>query len=189
MFWTPNWAAWLRRHGLPCKANMKRRSYSYSCLMAKLTEPLAEQVKGFGLSIPEHRIFNDSRGEKGRADEPHITIKYGIHTVDPAAVMAMVDWYVPLKATLGKTTVFWNDDSIVLKVSVQSRDLTALNTKIRRELECTDTYPDYKPHVTLAYVKKDETNPYWFKKYQKNIFDGMEIELDELVFTTPGGNR
>jgi hypothetical protein len=38
-------------------------------------------------------------------------------------------------------------------------------------------------------VKKDETNPYWFQKYQKDIFDGMKIELDELVFTTPGGNR
>jgi hypothetical protein len=90
---------------------------------------------------------------------------------------------------LGKTTIFWVGDSVVLKISVQSSDLAALNANVRRKLECTDTYPDYKPHITIAYLKKNDKNPYWFQKYMTNDFEGIELELNELIFSMPKGPK
>lgn len=167
---------------------MNRESHSYGCLMAVIPESLAKKVRDFGKAIPDDRIFDDGTGEKGRQKEVHITVKYGIHTSDVAEVLNVIEKVKPLKAVLGKTTVFWNEN-IVIKVAVQSQDLTKLNAKIRRELKCTDKYPDYKPHVTLAYVKKDEKDPYWFQQYLKNDFEGVEVVIDELVFSTPDGQK
>ena len=168
---------------------MNRKAYSYSCLMAKIPKSLADKIRGFGASIPDDCIYQDKTGERGRQDEIHITVKYGIHTTDVVEVLDLVEKTKPLKVKLGKTSIFWVNDSIVLKISVQSQDLMVLNTKICRKLDCTDTYPDYKPHVTVAYLKKDEKNPYWFQKYLTNDFEGMEVELDELVFSTSNGQK
>jgi 2'-5' RNA ligase len=146
---------------------------------------LAQKVRDFGKSIPDEYIYYDKKDEKGRQEEIHVTVKYGIHTDDPAAVLSVVENVKPLKVRLGKTKIFWLDNCIVLKISVQSQDLVALNRRIRRNLQCTDTYPDYKPHITIAYVKLSDRNPYWFQEYLTDEFDGMEVVLDELVFSTP----
>ena len=178
-----NWIKSLRQ------SKMRREAYSYSCLMAKIPESLAKKVRDFGKAIPEERILKDDKGERGRQKEVHVTVKYGIHTQDPAEVFNVIQNFGSLKAKLGKTTVFWNEESIVIKVSVESYDLVRMNNMIRRQLECTDTYPDYKPHVTIAYVKKDEKDPYWFQQYLNNDFEGIEVELDELEFSTPDGQK
>ena len=167
---------------------MNREAYSYGCLMAVIPESLAKKVRDFGKAIPDDLISDDGSGEKGRQEEIHITVKYGIHTSDVAEVLNVIEKVQPLKAVLGKASVFWNDD-IVIKIGVQSRDLAKLSAKVHRELECTDTYRDYKPHMTVAYVKKDEKDPYWFQKYLTNDLEGTEVVIDELVFSTPDGQK
>lgn len=167
---------------------MNRVAYSYSCLMAKLPESLAEKVRALASTIPDEAILNDEAGEKGRPHDSHITVKYGIHTTDIEEVQSLLASQPPLKATLGRTTVFWND-SIVLKISVQSQDLARLNKLISKNLDCTDTHPDYKPHITVAYLKKDEKYPYYFQDHFTDEFSGIEIELDTLVFSTPEGTK
>lgn len=168
---------------------MKREAHSYSCLMAMIPKPLADKVKELAYRIPPDKIYDDEKGEKGIAKEVHVTVKYGIHTKDVVEVLKLVEHCKPLKVRLGKTSVFWNDESIVLKIGVQSLDLVRLNSKVRRKLECTDTFPDYKPHVTVAYVKKDEKNPYWFNEFVTDEFDGVEVEIDKLVFSSSDGQK
>lgn len=182
-----SWDAWLQKP-VPCY-KMNRKAYSYSCLIAKIPESLAQKVRDFGASIPNEDIYQDNTGERGRQEEIHITIKYGIHTTDVAEVLDVVEKTKPLKVKLGKTTIFWVGDSVVLKISVQSSDLAALNANVRRKLECTDTYPDYKPHITIAYLKKNDKNPYWFQKYMTNDFEGIELELNELIFSMSKGPK
>ena len=168
-------------------AHMKSRiAHSYSCLMAVLPDDAVDKLRQFGLSIPDDCIYQDDSGDKGRETEFHTTIKYGIHTKDPEEVKeAIVPLLKPLGARLGKVTVFNGDEYVVLKVSVQSEDLTRMNQAVRQNLECTDTYPDYKPHVTIAYLKKDPKNPLYFQDFCTDEFDGMEVVSGKLKFTTP----
>jgi len=161
-------------------------AHSYSCLMAVLPDDAADRLRQFGLSIPNDCIYQDESGDKGREGQFHVTIKYGIHTKDPEEVKeAIVPLLKPLGARLGKVTVFNGDEYVVLKVSVQSEDLTRMNQAVRQNLECTDTFPDYKPHITIAYLKKDPKNPYYFQDFCTDEFDGMEVVFGKLKFTTP----
>ena len=125
----------------------------------------------------------------GRAKHPHITLKYGIHTTDFADIEKVTAGLPLLRAKLCRVTSFHNNDCAVIKVSVQSEDLTKLNSKIRRELECTDIFPEYKPHITVAYLKKDDKNPYYYRDFCTNGFADKEIIIDTLIFSTPNGNK
>lgn len=168
---------------------MNRVAYDYSCLMARMPDPIASNVQSIAAAIPPEFIYNTLDGERGKAKDVHVTVLYGIHTTNPDEVMQLVAGISPLRATLGRTTAFYNPECIALKVDMQSSDLVNLNNLIRRSLQYTSIYPNYIPHITIAYLKKDEKNPYYYRNYMTDDFEGMEVVLDELVFSTPGGKK
>lgn len=118
-----------------------------------------------------------------REDEPHITVKYGLHTNDPAKVRKAIaeccDWTI--SAAVGEVSIFKNDDFDVIKLDIESDDLHRLNAALRDSLENTETYPEYKPHVTLAYVKPGEgegiAESVW------NTAAGLELVFDSVTFS------
>lgn len=168
----------------------RKVAYSYSCLMAELPRPLANKVREYAASIPDRFIYQSRDGEQGREDHPHITVKYGIHTMDLKDIVDLLDSQPPIRVRLGHITSFLTEKYIVLKVSVQGDGLFALNRKVCNTLECTDTFPEYRPHITIAYMRRNEQNPYYYQRYCNNSLDGLEVILDEFTFTTPeGGNH
>ena len=167
----------------------KKVAYSYSCLMANLPKPLANKVREYASSIPDKVIFNSRDGEMGREDNPHITVKYGIHTTELKDIVSLLDDQPPIRVGLGKITSFLTDEAIVLKIGVYGEELMALNEKICKSLDCTDTYPEYRPHITIAYLQKSERSPRYFERFFSDKFDGIEVVLDSFTFTTPGGGK
>jgi len=159
-------------------------AYSYGCVMAVLPEPLAEKVRGFAALIPDEDLFDDGSGEKGREDMSHVTVKYGLHTDKVKEVRDVIGGQPPATLTLGRMSVFHNDDNVVLKLDVESPDLHALNKLISEKLECTDSHPVYHPHVTLAYLKHRKDDEHWYRKLFSDMFEGEEAELDKLQFAT-----
>lgn len=170
---------------------MKRReAYSYGCLMVTLPEPLAEKVRGFGASIPDGRLFRGNEDAPGgRVEKVHITVKYGLLTDDPEEMEAVVEDVEPFPVTLGRSGAFYNKDAVVLKIGVESKGLVALNRKVCLMLNHTNTYPDYRPHVTVAYLAKDQFDPYYWREWCVDDFTGDSFGVDQLEFLTPGGNR
>ena len=158
--------------------------------MAMLPEPLATQVRGFGASIPDASIFDDDgSGEHGRDDEPHITIKYGIHTGRIDEVASALEGEGPATATLRDTSVFYSEKYVVLKIGVSSQDLKRLNGIVSSEMEVTDSFPDYHPHLTVAYLRHDRKDPYSFRQYFTTQFEGVQVEFNRLLFSPAKGSR
>ena len=87
-------------------------------------------------------------------------------------------------ATLGRVTAFHNEKNIVLKLGVSSNCLKRLNRFISNNFEVTDSYRDYHPHVTVAYLRHNKLDPYYYTKYHTNDFEGTEIEFTELIYRT-----
>jgi len=168
---------------------MRLTGYSYSCLLARLPEPLASKVRGYGLSIPDERIYDDEDGELGREDKPHVTVKFGLHTTDPQEVISKLQGQPSFRVTLGPMSVFYNEDCIVLKIGVEGRGIHELNRYISDVFECTDTYPEYRPHCTVAYLKKDAADPYWFNDYLSDQFAGIGVQFNALEFSVPSGQK
>ena len=50
--------------------------------MMKLPKAMADKVRALSAAIPDELIHDDADGELGREDDPHVTVKYGLHTGD-----------------------------------------------------------------------------------------------------------
>ena len=68
----------------------------------------------------------------------------------------------------------------VVKFKVQSQDLTELN-KLCKELPNDETFPNYVPHITIAYVKSGTG-----ERYIKNFSKPQDIDGNTLLFSTGG---
>jgi 2'-5' RNA ligase len=159
-------------------------AYSYGCVMAELPEHLAEKVKNYASLIPDEDIYEDGSGEHGREEQPHVTVKYGLHTDNPEEVKTVLSDQPPATINLGGMSAFHNDKYVVLKLDVDSNDLHALNKAISEGLECTDSFPVYKPHVTIAYLNHREDDPYYYERLYSRMFEGDEFDSGELLFST-----
>lgn len=166
------------------KTARSMEAYSYGCVMADLPDDIAKKVMAFAALIPDEDIYDDGSGEHGREDEPHVTVKYGLHTDDPKEVEAVLGNEPPVKIQLGGMSAFHNEKYVVLKLDVRSSDLHHLNSIVSNELECTDSFPDYHPHVTIAYLNHRKDDPYWYQKLYSRMFEGLHFEVDELRFST-----
>lgn len=122
--------------------------HEYSSTQFDLPPEIAEKVHAMA-----GRIHPDDLAADGVEHQPHLTVKYGLHTDDPDEVRRAVLGQPPVAVTFDKVSVFQSAEHDVLKVDVDSKALHALNAHIAASLACTDTFPEYVPHVTVAYVK------------------------------------
>jgi hypothetical protein len=108
------------------------------------------------LNIPEDVLTVDEDGGKGRERDPHVTVKYGLLADDvPEELRQIAKETPPFPVFLGKISLFTtNPEFDVVKIDVESPWLRELNRRISDSIPHEDTYPDYHPHMTLAYVQK-----------------------------------
>jgi hypothetical protein len=168
--------------------------YDYSCVMVDIPEPQAGKVKEFSAKIPDKDMPEESAiqsdGAKkggGRETEIHVTALFGLHTNSADEVRKLLENEPPIKVKLGKTGMFPASEkraSDVLWVGVTSPDLHRINKKLRDNLEFTSNFTDYKPHLTVAYLKPGAAEKYT----GKTVVDG-EFVINELVFSSKSGKH
>ncbi len=140
-------------------------------------------MRSVGRRIPVSHLADD-----GRENDPHVTVKYGLHTADPEEVKRALIGHAPVKLKFGKTSLFppnKEDGFEVVKVDIESPDLHALNKKITKSLTNTDTHPEYHPHATIAYVKIGKGKLY----ANDSTLYGKEVTADRVVFSSKTGKK
>lgn len=164
---------------------------SYHSTQVDLPKKIADRVREFSPRIvPESALAED-----GRENEPHITVLYGLKDEATAdKVRELLADEGPIKARIKTTSVFPAEDSSsqrggarqsdVVKLDVESADLDRINKKLR-ELPNANEFPDYKPHVTLAYVKPGEGQKYAGRGVPG--VTGQTITFDSLSFKGKDG--
>ena len=90
----------------------------------------------------------------------------------------------PVTVRFGKVSLFTtNPDYDVVKVDVESAGLHGLNKKVSEAQPNTETHPEYKPHVTIAYVRKGKGAKYVGNKF----LEGQTVTLDSVIFSGRDG--
>jgi hypothetical protein len=167
-------------HEIRIKTAKKGELYDYSSTQVDLPGDLSKDVISWGKKIPEGEIYTDEDGGCGREDEIHVTLLYGLTGADPEGVNGILKSVKPFEITLGKITSFSEpEDYDVLKIDVDSPELHRLHYLMEKELPNENKYPQYKPHVTIAYLKKGAAEKY----VGDDTFNGKKFKADSVIFS------
>lgn len=172
------------------KEEEEEKTYKLSSVQIQLPEEFANIIKCLGENIPDKYIYEDKNDPMfGREDDPHVTVLYGLHTDNGQDVQHAIKDYRKFGVQLGEMSFFEADKYDVFKIEVHSPDLMRMNETLRTALEYTETHPEYQPHCTIAYVKKDFKNSAEFKKMDAGMFKENVFYFDELIFSGKAGNK
>jgi 2'-5' RNA ligase len=150
--------------------------------------PANEKLIEFINSIPNEIIYEPEHKWYGKTkpDQLHITVLYGVHINEADKTKKILERIPPvLNATLGEVSLFECEKYDVLKIDVKSPSLGKINEFLRRNVEYTNDYDDYKPHVTLCYLKKGMGKEYVGDKR----FDGFNYKFDIFIYSDENWNK
>ena len=140
----------------------------YGCLMAMVNPTYRPHIIKFGRTvIPPSILYTKPDDDSyGYDDEPHITLKYGYAPdLDRNQLASILQGIKPFDVVLHSLTQFNNPEFDVVKFDAESDVLRELR-KRADQYPNQDKYPDYKPHLTLGYIKKNVKFP---KKFNLKI--------------------
>ncbi len=167
--------------------------FSYSCLMIDMPKKLAAEIVKWGEeNITDDMLYDPPGADRsfGREDHMHATVLYGI---DKNISVSMIKKEIksihsgPVSITLGPISKFDTDpDFDVIKISVVSEDLNKLHNEIEKSIGAPgNKFPNYIPHVTIAYVAKGSCD----KLLGLKPFAGKSFKLDTYDFSDPSASH
>lgn len=162
--------------------------YPYSSLQVNVPVLIAQQIIKWGnVEIPEKNIYappNDLT--HGREKEIHVTVLYGIHAPNPNGLRSLIELQEPFEIKLGRVSIFaTNDDFDVVKVEAYSPGLFHLNQLLKNNISHTSCYNTFKPHVTIAYVKKNSCD----NLIGNNCFRNWRWIANTAIFSSTNGDK
>lgn len=155
--------------------------YKYASTQVNLPDNEAEIIGNIASRIDPNDLHEEDKGK----DEAHITVKYGIVECDVDVLKDELLKVAPISARLGKLSCFNTDEYDVLKVDVISDDLHKLNELVCSICPHIDTYPEYKPHITVAYIKKGKGDKY----VGNHDLEDHEMEFDVVKLSNQDGDK
>lgn len=116
-------------------------------------------IRAMQSKIPNEHLAGDGKD----VDDPHVTVRYGVKS--PGKIKDYVGSQQPFEAKLGKTIAFppseHSDGASPIVAQVESKDLHRMNGEIKNHGDFEPSnFKDYRPHVTVAYVKPEHAAKY-----------------------------
>jgi len=164
--------------------------HSWGCLMIEFPQEFCNEIQKWSNSnISDKVIYDNAEHEFGRETKSHATVAYGIDPKkDPEDIQFLLyQWRKPVKVRLGKISKFdTKPEHDVIKIEVLSKDLHEMHEECDLQLGLPgNTFPNYIPHVTIAYVKPKSCD----HLLGKEPFLGKEFMLSKFEYSYPNGKK
>lgn len=162
--------------------------YDYSSVHVDVPSPLAGDIIVWGKKhiLDEDVYVTNKDPSYGREDEIHVTILYGLHSERPDHVIKLIGQSGTIRAKLGAVGVFTNPYKFdVVMIDIVSPDLCELNNILTKNVNHTNRYGDYHPHITVAYIKKGRGNKYLGLEHWRD----KEFYCNYAVFSSKDGTK
>jgi len=166
---------------------MTAKEKSYGFIGVDMPRDVSLRLALMQRAIPKEDLYEDKAGY-GLEKNPHVTLAYGHEENDPRTTKEALADLAAGEGTISGLSSFDQQDYKVLKFDVDSEHLHSLNKRLRERIPMPgNTFPDYKPHVTVAYMKPDVD----LAKYQKlaRLLSGRKFPIRHLDFRGPDDKR
>lgn len=125
-------------------------------------------------TIDKEDIYYKSDEVFGLSDNPHITLLYGLH--EDVSLEDVKECFNGVSANdislaVNGVSIFENKEFDVVKLSIEENPLIIELNKRLCNLPNSNEFPEYKPHITIAYVKKGLGKKYVNTEYSSTISD------------------
>ena len=158
--------------------------YSYGCVMVEVP------VKNWE-ALTQIIDIDDIYEEKGDSTygiqkNPHLTLLYGLHenVTNEQVKKVFDDFDENINIEIEGVDIFENPKFDVVKFNIKKTNtLQNLFNKLS-ELPNSNEYPDYKPHITIAYVKSGTGKKYVNPNYKHKVSN-----VDEITYSKPNDDK
>lgn len=160
----------------------KDENLQYGCLMLYAKVP--DWNKKIHIVKPEDVFEKDD--DYGYEKEPHITIVYGLHNdkIDREELYEKIEEVIrPIRVEVDTIGFFENEEYDVVKFDVPVTPELKEYRKTFMKFPNTQSFPEYHPHMTIAYVKKGKG-----KTYAQKIRP-FEVTFRRAVYSDPNYDK
>lgn len=158
--------------------NQKRDHYGCLMLQAKVKDWDDFHTAG----IDEDDVYIKPHDKSyGLEQEPHVTVLFGLHEdeVDEETIQSVMKQNLkPFTSRVDEVDVFENDEYDVVKYNIPVSEELQKYRDLFMKFPNTQTFPDYKPHMTIAYVK-----PGTGKKYKRKLREPFDVTFTNGVYS------
>lgn len=162
----------------PFKHGSSQLEFSAACT-DKLQDAVHKGLKGNELA-PEGPEF-----------DTHLTVRGGVDHFEPLKIKGLIRDFEPITIKIIDIDCFpdTKDGSAVFFKVEPSEELLRLRQTIEDNCECCEpAFPDYKPHITIAYVKKE-----MWEEVVKNLREmytfPFEVIADNFMISEASGKQ
>ena len=171
--------------------------YDYCSTQINLPEKVGFKIFSWATeNLKKEWLYEESNDDSyGLEDEPHVTLLYGLL---PSVTAEDLEYFIyshnkeipkKLEFSLTKLSFFRNENFNVMKINVAMHDsLTKMHYLLKENFPNENKFPVYKPHSTIAYLKKE----YWdeYSKFQDfQIFKKCDIGVKSFIFSNRGNDK
>lgn len=187
--------------------SLLQEGYDYATTQINLPVPMADFIIDWGrANVPDSAVYTDPHDDTlGREHEMHVTVLFGLTEPNGnRALHKLSEKYAPFPIMVGAVSLFkTNPKYDVIKLNVESPWLRKLHDDLKQSVPNEDKWPEYSPHVTIAYVKKGscdkmEGTDLFAKADMDRVFTAYALEYkgpgdkddanrvtDSILFTKP----
>lgn len=173
---------WAKRIGEAAKARKFNKRYGYLCV--PITGKFGQKIKQL-----QGKINPDHLSGKGLEDELHITVLYGMvggYEADIAKILSQVHQpQIVLNRALSVFGAGGPHDGatgeVAVVVELTGESLHSLHKICERSFAHIDSFPTYRPHITLGYIGEEYAD-----HYRGMTCAGGGTKVDRLIYKHPG---
>lgn len=159
------------------------KNYDYGCVMVDVSVKNWEEITSFIDNQDLYTVENDNT--YGLQDRPHLTLLYGLHKeVTSEMVEDVLKDVKPFDIEIDGVDIFENEDYDVVKFNIKKTDILQSIFDELSKLPNSNSFKDYRPHITIAYVKKGTG-----KKYIKSNYKWRVNDIDDITYSMTNGEE